>query len=408
MSINVKCRCGKQFWVDDQWAGKRAKCKLCGQPLVIPNPEEAVVAPVVEYEDGETYGLNPEDAQLEARAPGSSLAGDLRMSGEMGNYYLSRSDGIVTCVAYAADHVHALAGFKHSVFVLNVRSGQKLYKVEEHRDKVQCGAFSPDGKLALSGDAGGGLLLWDVANGRPLKWFDKHRDSVDSVAFAAHGYYALSGGADGRAYLWDVRTGAAIAAYQAITGAVTAVAYSRDGRLVLVGDSAGNVGLWNVTSGRMVLDLKGPALGSITSVSFSADGVRALAAGIRKVLKGPPPVSQWDLPRGGKRLACFDDPSENKTTILCTAFSPEGDRLLAGGGAAVDREGDMEIWYTPVRLWGVERGAALRTFKGHMRKSIRWTNMMPLATVHCVAFSPDGSRGLSGGDDARVQLWGLA
>ena len=45
MSIEFNCAtCGKPFKVDDQWAGKRAKCKGCGNVITIPGPE--TVAPV--------------------------------------------------------------------------------------------------------------------------------------------------------------------------------------------------------------------------------------------------------------------------------------------------------------------------------------------------------------------------
>jgi hypothetical protein len=42
--ISVACRCGKQFKVKDEHAGKRGKCPACGDLLVIPGPSADVPA----------------------------------------------------------------------------------------------------------------------------------------------------------------------------------------------------------------------------------------------------------------------------------------------------------------------------------------------------------------------------
>lgn len=39
MTIDVTCPCGKQFRADPQLAGKRVKCRVCGNVFVVPRPE---------------------------------------------------------------------------------------------------------------------------------------------------------------------------------------------------------------------------------------------------------------------------------------------------------------------------------------------------------------------------------
>ncbi len=40
MAVTFTCECGKKFSVNDKLAGKRGKCKACGQTLIIPRTSE--------------------------------------------------------------------------------------------------------------------------------------------------------------------------------------------------------------------------------------------------------------------------------------------------------------------------------------------------------------------------------
>jgi WD40 repeat protein len=67
-------------------------------------------------------------------------------------------------------------------------------------------------------------------------------------------------------------------------------------------------------------------------------------------------------------------------SILCVAFSPQGDLLAAG-----TTTGEIRIWQ--------KNGLPLRIFRGH-------TNW-----IHAIAFNPNGKTLASGGDDQTVRLW---
>jgi len=43
MTIDFQCGCGKKFRVNDDFAGKRAKCNVCGESLTVPNPGQSKV-----------------------------------------------------------------------------------------------------------------------------------------------------------------------------------------------------------------------------------------------------------------------------------------------------------------------------------------------------------------------------
>jgi WD40 repeat protein len=108
------------------------------------------------------------------------------------------------------------------------------------------------------------------------------------------------------------------------------------------------------------------------SVSVSADGKRVLSCDGNT-------LRLWDADTG-EQLRVFEGHTDG---VLGAALSPDGKRVLSGGGD------------TTVRLWDADTGKELRQMTGHT------------APVWSVAFGPEG-QALSGGcGDGTMRLWDL-
>jgi WD40 repeat protein len=207
-------------------------------------------------------------------------------------------------------------------------------------------AFSPSGKLLLTGADDGSVRLYDVSDPAHARLLVKRQVSgnpVYTVAFAPDGTTVAAASTDNLVRLWSVAGGAAptltpvgkplggMASY------AIGLAFSPDSKLLAVGSADKTVHLWDVADpGQPVAlgqPLTGPS-GYVWAAAFSPDG-KTLAVGVTDGT-----VWLWNVatPADPTLIATLNGPTGH---VYGVAFSPSGDQL-----AATSYDGAVHLWDT--------------------------------------------------------------
>ncbi|UPU34662.1 caspase family protein [Geomonas paludis] len=170
-------------------------------------------------------------------------------------------------VAFSPDGLTLASGSNDKTIELwDVASGKELRILTGHSSTVNCVAFSTDGKTLVSGDSGNKLRFWDVATGQELPAgsvsqptaFVSHWGStagVNSIAFSPDGRIVVSGSTDKTITVWDLATRRKIGTFIGHGDVVSTVAFSPNGKFVLSGSEDRTLKIWDVASGSLLATL---------------------------------------------------------------------------------------------------------------------------------------------------------
>ncbi len=168
---------------------------------------------------------------------------------------------------------------QHSIYPQKPDLVNIWHRVADHSHQlrsVEAAELSPDGKLAISASKFGyKIMMWRVADGT-LLWEKKVESEVECVTFSPDGKVAATGDEAFMIRLWDTATGEELYSWEQTSG-IDGIAWSNDGSMVVGGTESGLVVVYNPNSYEKIGELK---VGStVNSLQFTPDDAQLLVGG---------------------------------------------------------------------------------------------------------------------------------
>jgi WD40 repeat protein len=296
-----------------------------------------------------------------------------------------------------------------------------------HEGAVTSVAWSPDGRRLISGSSDDTLIIWDVTSAKrvfePLR---KKRKHFEIAAWSPDAYQLVTGHADGTLRLWDGKTGerigAPIAGHEA---AISFLSWSPDGNRLLSGSSDGwddILVLWDTNTWEGIGKPMNGHQGRLETVTWSPDGRRIVSVG-----NCEPTLVCWDAEVCRRIVAST---SSHSCKVMSAAWSPDSRRFVSGGddGTLMLWDGEtgepvgrgyigQEEWINFVAWSPDARLLVCASWDGWEATLMLWDadtgrrvgQSMAIPSHHgkvkTIAWSPNGSRLVSGSFDRSLILW---
>jgi WD40 repeat protein len=229
-------------------------------------------------------------------------------------------------LAVSPDGRYAVVGFDHgsdgAIEVWSLETGAKQGTLEAHTSRVTELHFSPDGKRLMSAGYDRVMRVWDFENRRLLREFPVR--IPDSVALSPDGRFVAGRDAEDERLVrnWSAESGASLHTWNPFeTGLPLRATFSSDSSRLVTGSDRGKVQVWDISAAKELLRFNAHG-GPVIDALLTPDDRLLITAGDEGRLR------IWDA-KSGNLLA---ETQSDTWRFRHLALSPDGRRILAGGG----------------------------------------------------------------------------
>jgi len=314
------------------------------------------------------------DGSVLATAGGADLSVRVwdTSSWQVRTIYLEHTAAVRACAVTPDGGQVASTGSDAVVRVWDTTTGVTLDVLVGHSAVVRACAVAPDGTWLASAGDDSTVRLWSLPAARRVT-ASRIRSSPVWSCTTAGGSTVVSGDEDGWIRIWDNRNHVVpVREFTSHGGPVRGLAAAPDGRRIAAATDDGNVGVWDATSGEL-LTLLAAHDEWVKDCRFSRDGYYLVTCG------GDNALRFWESVSG--RLVHSAD--EHPAWLWDCDVSRSGSRVAAAcddGSAYVYETSDVSALSAPLVL------------TGHV------------GPVRACAFTSDGHRLVTGGDDGIVRI----
>jgi WD40 repeat protein len=304
-------------------------------------------------------------------------------------------DAEVDCGVWSPDgRLIASGGPNHQINLWDAQTGKLRLKIGSPSSANRM-TFTPSGRhLVTSWKNAGTIRVWDVDSGKQVRTiecgtkkvraFTLTRDAKRLIAVVSDSPYEWHSPIGQEAIqVWDFEVGQKLHEFKFQTASTESAALSVDGLSLVTGSANGIIHVFDLESGDERATLPGHGH-SVGGLAFSSDGT-LLASG-----SYDQSIRLWDA----KTWTSVRVLKGHERAVTSVAFSPDGRRLASGSGSTsypLNPQHSQRI-----RLWDVRSGEQIGALSGHN------TN------TSAVAFSPDGKRLLSAHSDTTLLVWDVS
>lgn len=355
----------------------------------------------------------------------------------------------------------AAGGWDQQVRLFDLKAEKIIRTLSHHKNWVTDMVFSPDSNFLLTASRDRELALWTLKGTRPASIWRGHTGMISSVRFSPDGNRVVTGSWDGTARLWysglpdeAERGGLSYAVLKGQSTRVSALSWAPKGRKLAAGYPDGTLWIWDTASGTVLNTLKG-SWSAATALVWTPsnllalggeDGSIVLWAGDgnlrrRTISTGAGPVQGLLASPDGSLLASWSSarqvqvwkvPSGEPLRTVTLKAEPTAGRFIDDGKTLLIGLANGEVLVQNLETGTadkplVSRGIPVRSLAFH-----RGTRKVAVGlltgtillyhlderkqlsilgghdyNVNNLAFSPDGSRLASVGEDLALRIWTL-